>query len=149
MPSSCSEYTGAMSVCQSFYLRLLDSYLKVARPFGTSWCRRSAIPNRHSPIRHAMMADMRHRIHAVSLPSEVGEFADEVRRVFAELGRVFGAESLAGECSPPVDVFETDDTVEVVVDLPGGSPDAVRVVSKADMLLIAGEKPARRARAES
>jgi HSP20 family protein len=96
-----------------------------------------------------MMAGMRHRIHAVSLPSEVGDFADEVRHVFTELGRVFGSESLAGECSPPIDVYETDDMLEVVVDLPGGSAEGVRILSKGDTLLIAGEKPARRARAES
>jgi HSP20 family protein len=96
-----------------------------------------------------MMAGMRPRLHAVSLPSDVGDFADEVRRVFAELGRVFGPESLAGECSPPIDVYETDDTLEVVVDLPGGTAAGVRILSKGDTLLIAGEKAARRARAES
>jgi HSP20 family protein len=92
---------------------------------------------------------MRHRIHAVSLPSEIGDFADEVRRVFLELGRVFGPQSLAGECSPPIDVYETDDTFEVVVDLPGGSSDAVRLLAKGETLLIAGEKAPRRTRGES
>ena len=92
---------------------------------------------------------MRPRIHAVAFPSEIGDFADEVRRVFLELGRVFSGESLAGECSPAVDVFETDDALEIAVDLPGVDPAAVRVVSKGDSILIAGEKAARRARGES
>ena len=92
---------------------------------------------------------MRSRIHSVVLPSEVGEFADEVQRVFLELGRTFGMESLAGECSPAVDVYETEASVEIAVDLPGVDPSAVRVIVKGATVLIVGEKPARRARGDS
>jgi HSP20 family protein len=92
---------------------------------------------------------MRPRIHAIAIPSDVGDFSDEVRRVFLELGRVFGSEGLAGECVPPLDVYETDDTLEIAVDLPGIDPEAVRILGKGDSVLIAGEKVARRARAES
>ena len=92
---------------------------------------------------------MRPRVHAIAVPSEIGDFSDEVRRIFLELGRAFGSESLAGECVPPVDVYETDDMLEITVDLPGVDPAAVRVMSKGDSILIAGEKAARRARVES
>ena len=92
---------------------------------------------------------MRTRVHAIAIPSEIGDFADEVRRTFLELGRVFGAESLAGECSPPIDVFETDEAMEVVVDLPGVEPSAVRIVAKGDSLLVAGDKAPRRAGGDS
>jgi HSP20 family protein len=92
---------------------------------------------------------MRPRIHAVAFPSEIGDFADEVRLVFLELGRVFGSESLAGECSPSVDVYETDDSIEIAVDLPGVDPAAVRIVGKGDSILIAGEKLPRRGHGES
>ena len=92
---------------------------------------------------------MRTRIHAVAIPSEIGDFADEVRRVFLELGRVFGAESLAGECAPAIDVYETDDALEIAVDLPGVAADAVRIMSKGDTILIAGDKAPRRAGADS
>ena len=92
---------------------------------------------------------MRNRIPSIALPSEIGDFADEVRRVFVELGRVFGTEALTGECTPALDVYESDDTVEVTVDLPGVSNDAVRVLSKGDALLIVGEKAPRRPRRES
>jgi HSP20 family protein len=92
---------------------------------------------------------MRSRIHSVALPSEIGDFADEVRRVFIELGRAFGGESLAGECSPAIDVYETDDTMEITVDLPGVVPGALRLFGKGDNILIAGEKSPRRARGES
>jgi HSP20 family protein len=92
---------------------------------------------------------MRHRLHSVVLPSEVGDFADEVRRVFLELGRTFGMETLAGECTPALDVYETDGSVEIVLDLPGVEPGAVRVIIKGTAVLIVGEKPARRANSES
>jgi HSP20 family protein len=81
------------------------------------------------------------------LPSEIGDFADEVRRVFGELGRL--AEPLSGECAPPIDVHETDDALEVVVDLPGVDPQAIRVVARGSALLVAGEKAARRGRGDS
>jgi HSP20 family protein len=92
---------------------------------------------------------MRPRIHALAFPSELGEFSDEVRRVYLELGRAFGSESLAGECSPALDVYETDDTLEITVDLPGVDASAIRVLAKGDSVLVAGEKSARRTRAES
>src|SRR4051812_26285278 len=92
---------------------------------------------------------MRPRIHAIALPSEIGDFAPEVRQVFLELGRAFGSASLAGECAPPVDVYETDDSLEITMDLPGLEAAAVRVIGKGDSVLIAGEKAARRARRES
>ena len=92
---------------------------------------------------------MRSRIHAVAFPSETGDFSAELRQVFLELGRAFGTDALTGECAPALDVYETDDTLEITVDLPGVTPAAVRVIAKGDSVLIAGEKAARRARAES
>ena len=92
---------------------------------------------------------MRSRIHAVVLPSEVGDFAQDVRQVFLELGRTFGLESLAGECTPPIDVYETDETVEIAVDLPGVNAETVRVIVKSGTVLIVGEKPPRRGQGES
>ena len=82
------------------------------------------------------------------LPSEIGEFSDDVRQVFLELARTSG-DALSGECAPPLDVFETDDAFEVSVDLPGVTADTVRVVIKRDMLLVAGEKARRRTGHES
>src|SRR5258708_23374960 len=104
------------------------------------------LAGRRRPVRSC---PMRHRVHAVASPSEVGDFADEVRRVFFELGRAFGAESLAGECSPAVDVYETDDALEIAVDLPGVNASAVRLIAKGESVLIVGEKPARRVHGES
>ena len=92
---------------------------------------------------------MRPRVLAFSIPSEVGDFSEELRQLFTELGRAFGSESLAGECSPAVDVFETDDTLEIIVDLPGTDAGGVRLLGKGDSVLIAGEKAARKVRGES
>jgi HSP20 family protein len=89
------------------------------------------------------------RSRVVVVPSEIGDFADEVRRVFLELGRAFGAESLAGECAPPIDVYETDAALDITVDLPGVTADAVRILSKGDTILIVGEKTPRRAGGDS
>jgi HSP20 family protein len=91
---------------------------------------------------------MRPRVPAIALASEIDDFADEIRDFF-DLGRAFGSESLAGECSPAVDVYETDDAVEVVADLPGVGAASVRVLAKGESLLIAGDKSPRRVRGES
>jgi HSP20 family protein len=91
---------------------------------------------------------MRSRIQAVVLPSEAGEFGDEVRRIFMELGRASG-DFLTGECSPPLDVYETDEAVEVTMDLPGVDRSSVRIVAKGDAIVIAGEKAPRRGRGNS
>jgi len=92
---------------------------------------------------------MHHRVHAIALPSEVGVFADEVRQAFVELGRVGGPDSLAGQCAPALDVYETDDSIEIAIDLPGIDATAVRVMSKGDAVLVVGEKPPRRVHREA
>src|SRR3982750_1954121 len=91
---------------------------------------------------------MRPRLLA-ALPSEVADFGDEIRRIFTEIGRTVDADSLAGQCAPAIDVYERDDSMEIVADLPGVDPGAVRVVAKGDAILIVGEKSARRPRPAS
>jgi HSP20 family protein len=93
---------------------------------------------------------MRSRVQAIVMPAEaLGEFADEVRQIFAELGRGLSLESLAGECTPPIDVFETDATLEVSMDLPGVDAESVRIIVKGAGILVAGDKAARRGRGDS
>jgi HSP20 family protein len=91
---------------------------------------------------------MRSRIQAVVLPSEAGEFVEETRRIFAELGRILG-EQLAGECAPALDVYETDEAIEITMDVPGVALEAVRIVAKGQAVLIAGLKSPRRARGDA
>jgi HSP20 family protein len=69
------------------------------------------------------------------------DLPDEVRRLFDSLlddGTL--PCSTAAECSPAVDVVETDDGVEVSVDLPGVASDDVQVLFTRSVLLIAGQK---------
>jgi HSP20 family protein len=89
------------------------------------------------------------RIQAVVVPSEAAEFADDLRRLFTELSRTAGAGTLTGECSPALDVYETDDAIEIAMDLPGVAPAAIRVVIKGGAVLIAGEKTPRRGHGDS
>ncbi len=92
---------------------------------------------------------MRSRIQAVVLPSEPTEFREELRRIFQELDRLTGDDSLNGECAPALDVLETDEAVEITMDVPGVPLAAVRVVAKGSTILIAGHKAPRRARTDA
>jgi HSP20 family protein len=92
---------------------------------------------------------MRSRIHAIVIPSEAAEFTEELAHLFRELATGTGGGGLTGECAPALDVYETDETVEIAMDLPGIAPEAVRVVAKGAAVLIAGEKSPRRAQGDS
>jgi HSP20 family protein len=74
--------------------------------------------------------------------SEARELSDDVRELFEDLAANLPDERRAysGECHPTLDVLETDEAVEVVVDVSGISSDALRVLFRAGVLLIAGEK---------
>lgn len=82
------------------------------------------------------------------IPSESSEFADELGRLLKEVGRSAGS-LLTAECSPPLDIYETDDGFEIAMDLPGVELSAVRLVAKGNAVLIAGEKMPRRGRGDS
>jgi HSP20 family protein len=75
---------------------------------------------------------------------EVNELSEDVRRLFEELDRLHGpsCRGLAGIYTPALDVFETAETVEVFVDLPGVTSQGVRVIFKNGAFVIAGEKMA-------
>jgi HSP20 family protein len=78
---------------------------------------------------------------SVLLSGELGDLAEDVRRIFQELGHGAGAHTVAaGDCAPPVDVLETDDSVQILMDLPGVPLSSIRVLLKGDVVLIAGEK---------
>ena len=76
------------------------------------------------------------------LSAEVSDVAEDVRAIFEELAETLSSEQRAygGECHPALDVFESDDAVEIVMDVSGISANALRVVFRAGVLLIAGEK---------
>jgi HSP20 family protein len=82
-------------------------------------------------------------IHRILLSSEVRDLTDEVSRLFDDLDRAAGGPRRvpAGHCTPVLDVQETVDGLEVVVDLPGVAAEGVRVLIKNGVLVVAGEKP--------
>jgi HSP20 family protein len=84
-----------------------------------------------------------HDIHRILLSSEVRDVTDEVSRLFEDLDRSLGAslQTPVGHCTPVLDVQEGLDALEVVVDLPGVTPESVRVLIKNAILVVAGEKP--------
>lgn len=74
---------------------------------------------------------------------DAADLADDARRLLVELDRdVPGAARMSGECRPPLDVLETSANIEVVVDLPGVPPEAIRVALRRQTLLIVGVKQA-------
>jgi HSP20 family protein len=92
---------------------------------------------------------MRSRFPYGSAAIDVADFADEIQRALAELGETSGTELLAGECLPPVDVYERDNSIDIVLDVPGVEPSAIRVTIKRDTVLIVGKKAAKRPRGDA
>ena len=79
----------------------------------------------------------------VMLPlAEVRDLADEVRLLFDDLDRArpLDRRLLPGVFSPPLDALETDEAVEIVVDLPGVAVSDIRVLVKNSVVIIAGGK---------
>ena len=61
-----------------------------------------------------------HDFHRILLSSEVRDLTDEVGRLFEDLDRTArDRRQPSGHCTPALDVQETGEAVEVVVDLPG------------------------------
>ena len=64
---------------------------------------------------------------------------DEVRRLFDRLTNT-EARNASAECTPPLDVFDTAEGIEVVVDLPGVPADRIQVVISRNTLVVMGQK---------
>jgi len=73
---------------------------------------------------------------------ESRELAEDIRALFDDLAVSLKHEQRAysGECHPTLDVLETDEAVEIVMDLSGVSRDALRIAFRAGVVIIAGEK---------
>ena len=64
----------------------------------------------------------------------------ELRRLFDRLANADESPGAPAECAVPLDVVETSDAIEVVMDLAGVNPDAVKIVLAHNTLLIVGHK---------
>ena len=81
-------------------------------------------------------------IHRLLVSTDVGDLSQEVRRLFEDLARrrPDRRHMVSGECLPLLDVFETDRTIEIVLDVPGVAADGLRIMVKSGVVLVAGEK---------
>lgn len=73
--------------------------------------------------------------------ADAADLAGAVRRLLRDLDRTHGPGS-AGECRPPIDVYETGDAIEVALDVPGVGPDDIRVVVRENAVIVVGHKAA-------
>ena len=74
--------------------------------------------------------------------AEAPEIADDVRALFDDIAESLSHDKRAysGEFQPAFDVLETDQAVEIVMDLAGVPKNGVRVLFRAGILIVAGEK---------
>jgi HSP20 family protein len=81
-------------------------------------------------------------ISRMLVSTDVGDLTHEVRRLFEDLARrrPDRRHMVSGECLPLFDVFETERTIEIVLDVPGVTPSGVRILIKSGVVLIVGEK---------
>ncbi len=81
-------------------------------------------------------------ISRLLISTDVGDLGQEVRRLFDDLSRrrPDRRHMVSGECMPLLDVFETERTIEIVLDVPGLSAESVRIMIKSGIVLVVGEK---------
>ena len=78
----------------------------------------------------------------VPISTDVGDVSTDVRRLFEELARQRPERrhQITGECLPLLDVFETHDAFDLLLDVPGVTAPNLRILVKAGVVIIAGEK---------
>jgi HSP20 family protein len=64
----------------------------------------------------------------------------ERRELPADLIRLLETKNAAAECTPPMDVIETTDSIEVLIDIPGVPSSDIEIVFAGNVLLVAGRK---------
>ena len=73
--------------------------------------------------------------------NDAAVIAEDARQLLDELDRdVPGAAHLTAECRPALDIMETAEATEVVVDVPGVRPASLRVAIRANTVMIVGAK---------
>ena len=84
--------------------------------------------------------------HFSLLPTtDAADLTDDIRRLVEELSGSLPGEARAysGECRPALDVLEHDNSVEVVLDVAGVAPAALRILFRSGVLLVVGAKAPR------
>jgi len=76
--------------------------------------------------------------------SELALLQREINQLFERLAGFDRSETAAGEWSPSVDVYECHGALVVVAEVPGLSPESLRVSCRDHCLVISGERRERR-----
>jgi len=78
----------------------------------------------------------------VPASSDLRELGDDIRDLFADLEARLPPDKrvYSGECHPVLDVLETSTGVEIILDITGVETDALRVLFRDGVVLIAGAK---------
>lgn len=81
-------------------------------------------------------------VSRLPISADVGDVSAEVRRLFEDLARQRPERrhQITGECLPLLDVFETHDAFDLLLDVPGVAAANLRILVKAGVVIIAGEK---------
>jgi HSP20 family protein len=76
------------------------------------------------------------------ISTDVGDVTADVRRLFEDIARQRPERraQITGECLPLLDVFETQEDLDLVLDLPGVPAANVRILVKGGVVIVAGEK---------
>lgn len=82
------------------------------------------------------------RLNPALPPADPSSVTEDIRQLFESLERAArdSSDYTTGEYTPPLDVYETDRTFEVRIDVPGVRADSLRVVFKRGVLVIVGAK---------
>ena len=70
----------------------------------------------------------------------MGRIYVERRDLPAELLRLLEVRPVPAECTPPLDIVETETGVDAILDVPGVAEEAIEIVFSGNVLLIAGHK---------
>jgi HSP20 family protein len=73
---------------------------------------------------------------------DLRELGDDIRELFADIEAHLSPDErvYSGECHPVLDVLETSAGVEILLDITGVPADALRVVFRGGVVLVAGAK---------
>jgi HSP20 family protein len=82
------------------------------------------------------------RLSPALSPADLSSVTEDIRNLFEDLeGGVRPAGDYStGEYTPPLDVYETDRSFEVRIDVPGVVVEALRIVFRGGVLIVVGAK---------
>jgi HSP20 family molecular chaperone IbpA len=77
----------------------------------------------------------------ISMWADALNMMEQAEKMHRQSFRLTGAQTRGPVWEPPVDVFETEEELFVVVALPGVPPDSLRVLIDGGELFVIGERP--------